>query len=253
MEARNHPVWAMPPAACPMSHGAMSEPTRTGVGDTVAPGPPPAAAERRWPMATAVLVATVLFVVVPHRGRVPGWWVGPVLQLVLLGLLIAQDPGRIDRRSPTLHRLMVALLAIMTLGTVLSVTILAVDVLAGVADVTATALLGRGAAIWVENVIVFSLWYWQFDRGGPAERAAGAPVAASFAFPEDATPELAPVGWRPAYPDYLYLAYTNATAFSPTDTLPVRRWAKLTMMVQSALSLVIAILVVARAINVLPG
>jgi len=251
MEARNHPVWAMPPAACPMSHGAMSEPTRTGVGDTVAPGPPPAAAERRWPMATAVLVATVLFVVVPHRGRVPGWWVGPVLQLVLLGLLIAQDPGRIDRRSPTLHRLMVALLAIMTLGTVLSVTILAVDVLAGVADVTATALLGRGAAIWVENVIVFSLWYWQFDRGGPAERAADMPVPPSFAFPENATPELAPAGWRPTYPDYLYLSFTNATAFSPTDTLPLTRWAKLAMMFQSAVSLITVALVVARAVNVL--
>jgi uncharacterized membrane protein len=67
------------------------------------------------------------------------------------------------------------------------------------------------------------------------------------------TPELAPAGWRPEYPDYLYLAFTNATAFSPTDTLPVRRWAKLTLMVQAALSLVIAILVIARAINVLPG
>ena len=89
--------------------------------------------------------------------------------------------------------------------------------------------------------------------GGPAERAAGSPVPASFAFPENATPELAPAGWRPEYPDYLYLAFTNATAFSPTDTLPVRRWAKLTMMVQSSLSLVIAILVFARAINVLPG
>ena len=114
-------------------------------------------------------------------------------------------------------------------------------------------LLGRGAAIWVENVIVFSLWYWQFDRGGPAERAADAPVPPSFAFPENATPELAPAGWRPTYPDYLYLSFTNATAFSPTDTLPVRRWAKLTMMVQASLSLVIAILVIARAINVLPG
>jgi hypothetical protein len=231
----------------------MSEPTSTGVGDAAAPEPPPAAAERRWPMATAVLVATVLFVVTPHRGRVPGWWVGPVLQLLLLGLLIAQDPGRIDRRSPALRRLMMALLTIMTLGTALSVTILAVDILVGVADVTATVLLGRGAAIWVENVIVFSLWYWQLDRGGPAERAAGAPIPPSFAFPENATPELAPAGWRPAYPDYLYLAYTNATAFSPTDTLPVRRWAKLTMMVQSTLSLVIAILVLARAINILPG
>jgi uncharacterized membrane protein len=205
-------------------------------------------------MATAVLAATILFVGTPHRGRIPGWWVGPLLQLVLLGVLIAQDPGRIDRRSPTLHRLMVALLLlIMTVGTVASVTVLAVDILAGVEGVTATVLLGRGAAIWVENVIVFSLWYWQLDRGGPAERAAGAPIPPSFAFPENATPELASPGWRPAYPDYLYLAYTNATAFSPTDTLPVRRWAKLTMMVQSTLSLVIAILVIARAINVLPG
>ncbi|HET9005467.1 MAG TPA: hypothetical protein VFQ04_02030 [Actinomycetes bacterium] len=211
------------------------------------------AAEPRWPMATAVVAATALYVGTPHRGRVPGWWIGPVLQLGLLGILIAQDRGRIDRRSASLHRMMVALLVVMTAGTVLSVVVLAYDILVALKGVTATVLLGRGAAIWVENVIVFSLWYWQFDRGGPAERAAGSPVPPSFAFPEDATPELAPAGWRPAYPDYLYLAYTNATAFSPTDTLPVRRWAKLTMMVQSTLSLVIAILVLARAINILPG
>jgi uncharacterized membrane protein len=220
---------------------------------TGAPEPPGPGAEPRWPMATAVLAATILYVGTPHRGRVPGWWIFPVVQLVLLGLLIAQDPGRIDRRSPRLRRLMVALLVVMTGGTVLGVVVLAYDILVGARGVTATVLLGRGAAIWVANVIIFSLWYWEFDRGGPAERAAGAPVAPSFAFPENATPELAPAGWRPAYPDYLYLAFTNATAFSPTDTLPVRRWAKLTMMVQSALSLVIAILVIARAINVLPG
>jgi len=211
------------------------------------------AAEPRWPMATAVVAATVLYVGTPHGGRVPGWWIGPVLQLGLLGILIAQDPGRIDHRSPTLHRLTVALLVVMTTGTVLAVVVLAHDILVALKGVTATVLLGRGAAIWVENVIVFSLWYWQFDRGGPAERAADVPVPPSFAFPENATPELAPAGWRPTYPDYLYLSFTNATAFSPTDTLPVRRWAKLTMMVQASLSLVIAILVIARAINVLPG
>jgi uncharacterized membrane protein len=227
--------------------------SRSAVGDTGQPEPSGVAAEARWPMATAVLAATILFVATPHRGRVAGWWLFPLLQLVLLGVLIAQDPGRIDRRSPRLRRLMVALLVVMTTGTIGGVIVLASDILGAARGVTATVLLGRGAAIWVENVIVFSLWYWQLDRGGPAERAAGAPIPPSFAFPENATPELAPAGWRPEYPDYLYLAFTNATAFSPTDTLPVRRWAKLTMMVQSTLSLVIAILVIARAINVLPG
>jgi len=165
--------------------------------------------------ATAVLAATVLYVGMPHRGRVPAWWLFPVVQLVLLGLLIAGDPGRIDRRSVTLHRLMLALLVVMTFGTILAVIVLAVDILVAVKGVTATVLLGRGAAIWVENVILFSLWYWQIDRGGPAERAAGSAIPPSFAFPENATPELAPAGWRPAYPDYLYLATPTPPPSAP--------------------------------------
>jgi uncharacterized membrane protein len=100
---------------------------------------------------------------------------------------------------------------------------------------------------------VFSLWFWEVDRGGAAERAAGSNIPPSFGFPEEAMPELAPDGWMPRYPDYLYLSFTNATAFSPTDTLPVRTWAKMTMMIESVISLITAILVIARAINVLPG
>ena len=103
--------------------------------------------------------------------------------------------------------------------------------------------------MWFNNMIVFSLWYWEFDRGGPAERAA-ARCPAELRLPRERGPRSVPEGWVPTYPDYLYLAYTNATAFSPTDTLPVRLWAKMTMMLQSA-SLVVAILVVARAINIL--
>lgn len=135
----------------------------------------------------------------------------------------------------------------------LGVVVLAYDILDAAKGVTATVLLGRGAAIWVANVIIFSLWYCELDRRRP--RRAGGRLAdtALLRLPRERTPELVPAGWRPANPDYLCLAFTNATAFSPTDTLPVRRWAKLTMMVQAALSLVIAILVIARAINVLHG
>ena len=202
--------------------------------------------------ATAVLAATVLYVGMPHRGRVPAWWLFPVVQLVLLGLLIAGDPGRIDRRSVTLHRLMLALLVVMTFGTILAVIVLAVDILVAVKGVTATVLLGRGAAIWVENVILFSLWYWQIDRGGPAERAAGSASPPSFASrrtPPPSSPRRG--GGRPIRTTCTWLHQRHR--LQPTDTLPVRRWAKLTMMVQSTLSLVIAILVIARAINVLPG
>jgi uncharacterized membrane protein len=216
-------------------------------------GVPPNASrpERRWPMALAVLGAIALQVGVPHRGRLQGWWVFPILEAVLLVIVIARDPGRIDRRTRAARRSTIALIAVMTIGTMAGVVILIYDILAGVAGINATDLLGRGAAIWFTNVIVFSLWYWEVDRGGPAERAATSGAPPSFAFPENAMPEFAQAGWQPTYPDYLYLAFTNATAFSPTDTLPVRTWAKMTMLVQSVVSLVTAILVVARAINIL--
>ena len=212
---------------------------------------PATRAERRWPMAAAVLAAAILQVGTPHRGRVPGWWVFPILELVLLVFLVVVDPGRIDSRARFTRRLTIGLIAVMSAATLGAIVVLIYDILEGLPGINATDLLGRGAAVWFNNVIVFSLWFWELDRGGPAERAVGAEVPPSFAFPENATPELVPEGWMPTYPDYLYLAFTNATAFSPTDTLPVRLWAKMTMMLQSAASLVVAILVIARAINIL--
>ena len=202
-------------------------------------------------MAAAVLTATVLMVITPRRAAFPLWWIFPVVQLVMLAALILADPGRIDRRSVTLRRATLALIAVMTVANTVAGIVLIDDIISGLSGITPTILLGGGAAIWVTNIIVFSLWFWELDRGGPAERAAGSGVRPSFAFPEDATPELVPEGWMPTYPDYLYLAYTNATAFSPTDTLPIRMWAKMTMMLQSSASLVTAILVIARAINIL--
>jgi hypothetical protein len=183
---------------------------------------------------------------------VPGWWVFPVLQLVLLGLLIAQDPGRIDRRSATLNHVMAALLVSMTVGTALAVTVLAVDILDAAKGVTATVLLGRGAAIWVANVILFSLWYWQLDRGGARRAAAGAPIAPSFAFPENATPS-----WRrrvATNPCRLSVSGAHQRdRVQPYRHPPGPPMGQADHVVQAALSLVIAILVIARAVNLLPG
>jgi uncharacterized membrane protein len=205
-------------------------------------------------MATAVLVTVALQLLTPRQGRVAGWWVLPILEVVMLVLLIAQDPGRIDRRSAALRRQTIVMIGLMTVGTLGAALILLVQILSSSEhSATPADLLGRGAVVWLTNVIVFSLWYWQLDGGGPAERAARPPGPESFAFPEHELASGPRAGWIPTYPDYLFLAFTNATAFSPTDTVPVRTWAKMTMMSQAAVSLSIAVVVVARAINLLPA
>jgi uncharacterized membrane protein len=100
-------------------------------------------------------------------------------------------------------------------------------------------------------VIIFALWYWEFDRGGPVSRAHAHRPYPDFLFPQMSTPDMAPSEWEPRFVDYLYLSFTNATAFSPTDVMPLSRWAKLTMLAQSAVSLITVALVIARAVNVL--
>ena len=205
-------------------------------------------------MAAAVLVAAFIQLIAPEGGRVAPRWLFPLIELGLLVVLMIRDPGRIDERGRGSRRATIALIAVMTVATLSGIVVLVIDIIdTNIHTADANALLGRGAALWVTNVLTFSFWYWIFDRGGPAERAARSGIAPSFAFPENATPELVAADWMPQYHDYLYLSFTNATAFSPTDTLPLQAWAKMAMMAESVLSLVTAILVIARAINVLPG
>ena len=125
------------------------------------------------------------------------------------------------------------------------------SILGGQTGQDAAGLLGSGAAIYGTNIIAFGIWYWELDRGGPFARATGTRLHPDFLFPQMSDPHLAPPDWEPLFFDYLYVSLTNVFAFSPTDTLPLRRWAKALMALQSVVALSTTALVVARAVNVL--
>jgi hypothetical protein len=148
---------------------------------------------------------------------------------------------------------MVALgqITVISLGTVWSVAMLIRDIVTGYDTGSAAQLLGVGAGIYLMNVLTFAIWFWELDRGGPVARAHGTDPYPDFLFPPMTSPELAPKDWEPKFTDYLYVAFTNATAFSPTDTLPMTRGAKVGMALESAIALVTAALVVAKAVNAL--
>jgi len=105
--------------------------------------------------------------------------------------------------------------------------------------------------MWCLNVLVFALWFWELDNGGPVARMHAGAAGRDFLFPQQTEPAVAPPSWRPLFLDYLYVSFTNATAFSPTDAMPLTRWAKMLMLVESAASLVLALMVAARAVNIL--
>ena len=117
----------------------------------------------------------------------------------------------------------------------------------------AFSLMSSSVAIWLGNVLVFSLLFWQMDRGGPGARASGASARPDWVFPQPASPEDLPAGWRPFFVDYLFLAYNTATSFSPADVSPLTRRAKMLMMAESMISLLTTVVVLSRAINALPS
>jgi hypothetical protein len=212
-----------------------------------------AAGEHWWPMALAVISAGLLRLALPSelRDRDARWALLPLL-VVLLAVLVIGDPGRIDRQTRWLRVLRDVLISIITLVNATAAVRLIVAIVQGSSWTNdAKVLLGAGAAVWLTNVIAFALWYWDLDRGGPAARASGAARPPAFVFPEMTLPQYAPKGWSPHFSDYFHLSFTTATAFSPTDTPAVRVWAKWVMMSEESISLVVALLVVARAVNIL--
>ena len=203
-------------------------------------------------MAVVLVVAMALPFLLPPRYSLFPHWLMPALLGALLVTLIIADPGRIDRRSELIRACSIALVVVLCLGAAFFTGRLVVELVHGSSVTNSAALLLRvGGVAWVYLIIAFAFVYWEFDGGGPEARAVADPEFPDMAFPEQLNPSVAPPGWRPQFFDYLYVGFTNATAFSPTDVMPLARWAKLTMAMQASASLIILGLVIARAVNIL--
>ena len=209
--------------------------------------------EHWWPVALAIVVVAVLHLLLPAKYRVNPSWVLPAVLLGLLAAMIVGDPGRIDRQKTWLRIVTGAVIASLTLANLLAAARLVDDILTSnkLFASNAGGLLATGGVIWMTNVIAFGLWYWDLDRGGAAARAHHPDANPAFVFPEMLNSQFVVAGWVPRFADYLSLGFWTATAFSPTDVSAIKPWAKLLMMTEAAVSLAIATLVIARAINIL--
>jgi hypothetical protein len=214
---------------------------------------PPRAGESRWPMALAVLAAGGLRAALPSQLRNGDTrWAFIVVVVALLAVLVVGDPGRIDRDSTWLRVLTGSLIGLISAVNAAAAGRLVAGIIGAVKfSADANLLLASGGAIWLSNVITFGLWYWDLDRGGAAARARGSGPRPAFVFPEMANAEYVGPGWYPKFLDYLSLSFTTAMAFSPTDVSAIKPWAKLMMMAEEVISLLVAILVVSRAVNIL--
>jgi hypothetical protein len=213
----------------------------------------PIVAESRWPTVVALLAAIGLTLLMPDALRLGPRLLIPGIELILLVALLIGDPGKIDRTNRWLRWLSLSLVTVLIAASMWATAKL-VDVLIEGTNPAVNDpydLLSAGGIVWVLNNIAFAFLYWDLDSGGSAARAHFMPRYPDIAFPQQLSPEIAPPHWRPLFIDYFYLGFTNATAFSPTDAMPLAPWAKIAMTIQSVISLLILALVIARAVNVL--
>jgi hypothetical protein len=209
--------------------------------------------ESRVPPAAALLLFMALNIALrvwlPDGGVVRVPWLVPAVEAVLLLLLVARDPVGLAKRTRWLHRLTLTLVCLLVASALWTTALLVYDLIKGTGVANKPAeLLATGAVVWLGNNLSFGLLYWLIDSGGPIARSRK-PLPIDFAFPQQTSPELAPHGWRPVFLDYLHLGFTNATAFSPTDVMPLTHRAKYTMILQSTVSLALFGLIIARAVN----
>jgi hypothetical protein len=213
-----------------------------------------AVGESRWPPVLAVLLFMVVHVTVhlwlpgtTQVVRLP--WVVPALEAVLVVALLTVNPGG-PLEARRRHRAALVLVTLLALSALYGTGVLTKDLIQGTGVANeAGYLLAAAVVVWLGNNLSFGLLFWLMDAGGPLARGQGRAGPMDFAFTQQMSPELAPPGWRPVFLDYLHLGFTNATAFSPTDVMPLTHRAKYTMLVQSTVALALFALVVARSVN----
>jgi len=227
-----------------------SEPVAATIAEGVEPTP---FSESRWPPAIAVFLFMILNITLriwlPNEPIISVPWLLPTLEAAILVVLVFGHPADLARHRRWLHPTAVTLASLMVAAALWSTVRLIEDLIHGSPLTNDPALLlAAGALAWLGNNLSFSLLYWLIDSGGPIMRA-WHPSPTDFAFTQHMSPELTPHGWRPVFLDYLHLGFTNSTAFSPTDVMPLTQRAKYTMLVQSTISLALFGLIVARAVN----
>ena len=212
--------------------------------------PPPGKAEPAWPAQLTVLAAIGLQFGLPERLKVGPFWLIPGLEAALLIGMFFATPNQLEHEHTRRRRVALGLTAFVSVANVYSLVELTRLLLYHHVS-NGPELIASGVLIWLTNFLIFGLWYWEMDRGGPGRRAAGHDGAPDFLFPQMSDDRIEPRDWRPIFFDYLYVSLTNATAFSPTDTMPLSPVAKATMGTQALVSLVTLGTIVARAVNIL--
>jgi hypothetical protein len=203
-----------------------------------------------WPGQLAVLAALLLYLVLPPRLTIGPNWLLPSAEGVLLAALVLAIPRRklVAERRRTLA---LGLVLVVTVANLVALGLLTHYLVVG-GHARGADLIDGGLVIWLTNLVLFTVWYWELDRGGPlAPTDDRTVVAPDFLFPQMTDSRYAAPGWKPRFEDYLYVSLTNQSAFSPTDTMPLRLRVKLLMGVQGVASLVTVGIIVARAVNIL--
>jgi hypothetical protein len=203
-----------------------------------------------WPAQLAILAALLLYLALPPKLTIGPNWLLPAAELIVLAALFAAAPRR-GRSWKRRRAIALSLMLVLTIANLVALGLLTHYLIAG-GRARGADLIDGGVVIWGTNLLIFTVWYWELDRGGPLPPGEERPaVAPDFLFPQMTDDRYAEPGWKPRFLDYLYVSLTNQSAFSPTDTMPLTVRAKLLMGIQGVAALVTVGIIVARAVNIL--